>query len=161
MIKQAFSLIELIFAIIIIGIMAQVGSSTFKPRTLDNDVEFIVAKIKETQFLGIGYEHYSFKDDKYDDGGSSVVGCIDLTPNSLSESATDKNTTVSYKIKSTIDGVNGVSSLLCFDSKGRPHEDSFELSTLYSEKKSFTIEYRGKKKIITIEPITGYVIISK
>lgn len=156
MIKQAFTLIELIFVVVIIGIMTAVGSSFFKPRTLENDVSFIVSKIKETQFQGIGYEHYSFKDDKYDDGTSTTVGCIDL--NNTSEKATDAQTSVSYKVESNISGVD---SVLCFDSKGRPHKGGFDIGSLYGEKKSFTISHNGKEKNITIEPFTGYVIISK
>jgi len=159
MIKNAFTLIELIFAIVIIGIMAKVGSSTFEPRYLANDTNFIVAKIKEAQFIGIGYEHNGFGVEDSDGSDNIGQGCIKLDKVALSESATDKNSSVSYKVKSNIVSEDGVSTLLCFDSKGSPHDGDFTQSSLYSEKKSFTIKYNGKQKSITVEPITGYVII--
>jgi len=58
--KKAYTLIELIFVIIIIGIMSAVGASAFKPTYLRDDTNFIQAKIKQAQFLGIGYNHIAF-----------------------------------------------------------------------------------------------------
>jgi len=155
--KNAFTLIELIFVIVIIGIMAGVGSSSFKPRYLANDTNFIVSKIREAQFVGISYEHNDFGLEDSDGSDNIGEGCIELTD--LNESATDKNSAVSYQVKSTIKSEDGVGTLICFDSKGRPHDGDFTQSSLYSGKKSFTIEYNGKQKSITVEPITGYVII--
>jgi len=155
MIKKAFTLIELIFVIVIMGIMAGIASTSFKPTYLIDDSNFIIAKIKEAQFLGIGYEHLNF------DGTSSVFddksGCIEIKKSSLEENATNKNE-INYKIHSLLSG-NLNNTKICFDSKGRPHKDDFD-GDLLTEQKILTLRYSDKERNITIEPITGYVIVN-
>lgn len=152
MIKKAFTLIELIFVIVIIGIMAGVASTSFKTNYLLDDTNFIVAKIKEAQFLGIGYEHLDF-------GGNSLgvdfnSGCIDINNTVLEESATNANE-VDYKLH--VDDFDY--GIICFDSKGRPHNNDFD-GTLLTTQKKFTFKYADKEREIIIEPITGYIIIN-
>lgn len=152
--KNAFTLLELIFVIVIIGIMAGVGISSFSPKYLRDDANFIAMKIREAQFLGIGHEHLNF-------GGTSngvdyKSGCIYLNDTNLSESASKANE-ISYKIHSTLKG--GLNNkTICFDSKGRPHYDDFN-GTLITEQKVLTLKYNDKNVSIKLEPITGYIII--
>ncbi len=146
--RDAFTLLELIFIIVIIGVLVGVGSSSFKTNYMRNDINFIMAKIKQAQYRGIGYEHQNF------DGSflADTIGCIDLEKSALEERASDGNLPYKLHINSFDAGV------ICFDAKGRPHEDDFTSATLLSEKKDIIITYSGKSKTITILPISGYVV---
>lgn len=157
MIKKAFTLIELVFVIVIIGIITGVGLNSFKTNYLLNDTNFIALKIKNAQFSGIGYSHLDFAGTLSSETNNSV-GCIKIEKFSLEESATNKNE-VNYKLHVTL---NPTDTTICFDSKGRPHDGNFTddfNANLLSSQKIITLEYRGKERNITIQPITGYVIV--
>jgi len=136
--RKAFTLIELIFVIIIIGTLTGVGLNSFKTNYLINDVNFVVGKIRATQYQGIGYSKAEFgTTDKL----SSDIGCITLDEDSLN----DKD----FKIHATLGG-DLAGKKLCFDEKGRPtlNEDSLD------------IIYRGKTVTLKVQALTGYVIIT-
>jgi prepilin-type N-terminal cleavage/methylation domain-containing protein len=151
MIKRAFTLIELIFSIVIIGIMTGVATASFKTNYLLTDTNFIALKIKNTQALGIGYEHLDFG------GGvssSDTTGCIKIEKSSLEENATNQHE-VNYKLHVTLDPL---STTICFDSKGRPHKESFD-GDLYTSQETITLSNANKAMSINIQAITGYVIV--
>ena len=150
---KAFTLIELIFVILVIGIMAKVGFSSFRPKYLINDVNFIHMKIKEAQFLGIGFEHLNF--DGTIINGYTDTGCIEIKKSSLEEDATNSKE-ISYKLHVNIIPND---TTICFDSKGRPHKDNFN-GILLTEQIVLNFKYSNEERNITIEPITGYAIIS-
>lgn len=151
-IKTAFTLIELIFVIVIIGILAGVASSTYKDNYLQNDTQFILAKIRQAQYRGIGYEHSNF-------GaggalGNDTHGCIELTKSSLQESASDGNLVYSLHVD-----INTAVSTLCFDAKGRPHDNTFD-GTLLTVPKVINLSYSGQTQTVSILPVSGYAIIN-
>lgn len=150
--KKAFTLVELIFIIVIIGILAGVASSVFKSDYLSNDADFILAKIKQAQYKGIGYEHNGF-------GTQSAVadynnGCINLEKISLQESSTDGKLTYALHVDAFDAGT------ICFDSKGRPHNSDFRSVNLLNDKKVITLSYNGETKNIFILATSGFAIIS-
>lgn len=146
--REAFSMIELIFVIVIIGILSAIGTSYFKNDTLKNDVDYILNKIKQTRFEAIGYNKCNFNGEYKSDS----IGCIELDKdklNGLSEN---------YQLKSTID--SSVKTL-CFDYVGRPHDgikdnNETNISSLLSSPLQITINYNIKSKKIVILPFSGY-----
>jgi prepilin-type N-terminal cleavage/methylation domain-containing protein len=157
MIKKAFTLLELVFVIVIIGIMTAIASNSFKTNYLLNDTNFITLKIKNAQSSGIGYNHLDF-------GGSlsantdNSVGCIEIKNSSLEEKASNTNE-VSYKLHVTLDPDDTV---ICFDSKGRPHDGNFTDNfneNLLTSQKTITLRYGEDERNLTIQAITGYVIV--
>ncbi|RUM61938.1 MAG: hypothetical protein DSZ03_07660 [Sulfurimonas sp.] len=151
--KTAFTLLELIVVIAIIGIMAAIGSSSFRSHYLRDDVHFIVSKIQEAHFKGIGYEHNGFGIEESTPDYNH--GCIELRKDALNNSAL--NTTPHYHLH-VEDFDYGT---LCFDAKGRPHHNNFQASTLLTTQKLLNFTYSGKSHSIIIEPVSGYAIIKQ
>lgn len=148
--KSGFTLVELIFIIVIIGILAGVAGSSFKANYLINDAQFIAAKIRQAQYKGIGYEHNGF-------GMENTVpdyekGCIELTKAALQSYASDGEAAYSLHIDDPDAGT------LCFDAKGRPHAGDFTSATLLSAKKVISLTYNGETKSISILPQSGFAI---
>jgi len=149
---RAFTLLELIFVIVIMGVMTAIGTSAFTPKYLVNDVNFIQSKIKEAQFRGIGYEHNSFASEQSTPDYEN--GCIDIEKSVLHETPKDKES-LAYTLH--IDSFDYGD--ICFDFKGRPHRGDFTKNSLIKEKFTLIFTYNTKQRTIIIEPITGYVII--
>lgn len=149
-IRLGFTLVELIFVIVIIGVLAGVASTTYKADYLSNDISYIMAKIRQAQYKGVGYEHRSF-------GTLNAPvdynnGCIRLEKSALEQSATSGD--ISYRLH--VDSFDA--GILCFDAKGRPHDDDFRSATLLSVNKVIDLTYNGVSKSITVLPQSGYAI---
>ena len=146
--KKAFTLLELIFVIIIIGVLAAVAGSTYKENYLRNDINYILLKIKEAQYRGIGYEHMVFGTNNAPVDYNN--GCIRLEKSALEESSADGK--IGYKLH--VDSFD--EGTICFDSKGRPHDNDFRLATLRSEKKVIDLSYNGETESITVFAVSGF-----
>jgi len=149
--KKAFTLIELIFVVVIIGVLAGVASSSFKSDYLSADAEFIALKIKQAQYKGIGYEHKVFNTDTAPVDYSN--GCINLEKTALEDSSVDGKVTYALHVDAFDAGI------ICFDAKGRPHDTDFSPSTLRNDTKVITLSYNGKTKDISILSLSGFAII--
>lgn len=147
--RKAYTLLELIFIIVIIGVLAGVASTTYKENYLKNDINFIAVKIKKAQYRGIGYEHKVFGTDNAP--ADYINGCIRLEKTALEDKAIDGD--VQYRLH--VDDFD--SGILCFDAKGRPHDNDFSPATLRSEKKVIDLSYNGETESITISAVSGFV----
>ena len=151
----AFTLIELIFVIIALGIMAAVGNSFYKTDYLRNDAAFIAAQIKQAQYRGIGYEHNGFGVEETT--ADMENGCIELATTALGGAAASGE--AHYTLHVTLSG-DLANATLCFDAKGRPHLGDFTAATLLGGQKTVTLTHAGKTADISIMPMSGYAIIS-
>ena len=111
--RHAFSLLELIFVIVLIGIISGIGFYTAQPDVTKQDAQYTLLKLKEARYRAIGFETGNTN--------CSDGGWITLTKTALSN-ASDNNDSMPREIKSE---VNTTIMTLCFDSLGRPHDGNF------------------------------------
>jgi len=132
--KRAYTLVELIFVLVIIGILSAVGFYSFDPHYLRNDAHMIAMKIEKIRYEAIHY-------DKSLGEQSSSVGCIDLRTLKDSQSTIDKN----YKFHADI---TSESDSICFDIFGR---------VTSGEDENITISYQNKTVTLHILKNSGYI----
>jgi len=150
--RTAFTLIELIFVILLIGILGTVATSLARPDRLLNDTKFVLAKLMKTRYEAIGFDHRNF------DGTlqTNAVGCLPLVKESLED---NRSKAGSYRMEEntriTVSGMSG--NTICFDSRGRPHEGDFTLASLLHEQVDITISDGKKSHVVTLYPVSGYV----
>ena len=177
--KRAFTLLELVFVIVVIGILA----ALILPRTKTNPVQEaaidLVSKIRYTQ-------HLAMVDDKYNINGTwyKTRWQIQFNGNTYSITSKDKNNNIVYAInpsnKSTtlsnidlnkkysvilaVSGTEcGVSNGISFDYLGRPMAGDLNSSagpysgiSLVQNDCNITITDGTETAIISIQPETGY-----
>ena len=147
--KKAFSLVELIFVIVVMGILARIASNYMPDNKLTNDTQYIAMQIKHIQKNAIGYETYHFGQSQFWDINNSDnnTTCVVLSKTAL-ESLDKKG----YSLSSS---VNANQSKFCFDSIGRPYTNN----QLLSAKVDINVTYNNTYNTISVLPYSGYVII--
>ncbi len=169
----AFTMIELIIVIIIIGILASTAISFFPNRTLSNDTNYLSLQIKTAQRNAIDYDHYHFGDilwKKRDYSKEYNLTCVDLNitgqRNAYGISNLDivensKNLTKYYHISRQVTvittGLNDINQSLCFDNEGRPYTAE---QKLLDKIINIKLKLKGQNKTILVLPVSGYVIIN-
>jgi prepilin-type N-terminal cleavage/methylation domain-containing protein len=151
MIRKAFSMVELIFVIVLLGILASVGGNLLPDNRLLNDTNYIIMKIKDTQKNAIGYDTAGFSEPWSQENNTT---CITLTK--IEFENLDKSSQKPHVMSSDITGTDA-GAILCFDSYGRPYKLS-EQKLL--ENLDINVTYKGKTKNISVLPISGYVTLS-
>ncbi len=140
---KAFSLIELIFVIVIMGILTFTGLRFIPDETLTVDTQMLKQLILAKKSNALGYKYT----------GDSNYTCITLDKDSL-------NNEYNYTFKSDI-SVNGLENgnEVCFDYLGRPYDGKvdYNLTNLLHNDINMILKYRNKEKNITLYPITGSI----
>lgn len=146
--KKAFSLIELIFVIVLIGVLSGIGFTMSRPDYTRNDAQYALLKLKEARYRALGYDTGN--------GSSAPQGCVTLTKAALSNNEPPK-----HEIKSTIAPITGLTTaMICFDALGRPHDgNSTALSTLIPSDLNILFSHADKNSSIRIYRQSGYAII--
>lgn len=152
--NRAFSLIELIFVIIIIGVLSGISFYISQPEYTHQDAQYTLLKLKEARYNAIGYD--GLKDDQ----------CVILTKESLSSAESPAHT-----IKSTIElgsvstSANPIlhsiaNATVCFDALGRVHEGK-DITLLSLVQSNSDIQFKNGDKNSTIRLFSGsgYAII--
>jgi prepilin-type N-terminal cleavage/methylation domain-containing protein len=152
--KEAFSLLELIFVLVIIGVLSGVGLYSFKPHYLRDDTNFVLLKLQDTKYKALSY------DKSLNDGDiNGSIGCIDLQKlNDVYDKKTKSN---NYKFHSTITPPSDL-NILCFDTYGRIYngendDNATTLESLIYNNVIITLDYGNEEKNITIMTHTGYI----
>lgn len=71
--RRAFSIVELIFIIVLLGILASIGGNLLPDNRLLNDTNFITMKIKEKQRYALGNAQGDFGDIPWNNFSKRVV----------------------------------------------------------------------------------------
>jgi prepilin-type N-terminal cleavage/methylation domain-containing protein len=144
--RHAFSLIELIFVIVLIGILSGIGFYMSRPDYVRQDAQYTLLKLKEARYRALGYD------------ALDPAGCITLTASALSNS----DEAPRHDIRSAITPINTLvpEQMICFDSLGRPHDgNSTALNTLLTTTVDIVFTNSDKNSTIRLYPQTGYAII--
>jgi len=146
---KSFSLIELIFVIVIMGILAFLGMQGIPNETPISDAEVLKKLILTRKTNAIGYEVYGENNDT----------CLKFTKDYVNSE--ENASRVKYRFKSDINvtGLSNRDKLVCFDYFGRPYDGKSEenLSNLLKKLVIITIKYHGREKNLTFYPISGYI----
>ena len=148
---RGFTMVELIFVIVIIGILSYMGSNFMPDNRLSNDTKFILMKIRQKQESAIGYSIAKFGEQPWKKNNPSV--CIDIDKKSLNSIEKSSNEQKKHKIVSDI-SIEG-NKTVCFDVYGRPYQDG----KLMLKIKDINISKGDRKREVELFPVSGYVII--
>ncbi len=147
--SNAFSMVELIFVIMLMGILAYIGGNFLPDNRLLNDTNFLTMKIKEAQKNAISYDTVGFSKPWSIENN---LTCVNLNTTALENR--DKKSQKPHKFSSIL-SVDG-NSTLCFDNYGRPYQSE----RLLLDNLDMNLTYKPNKyKTISVEPMSGYVII--
>ena len=154
--RNAFTLIELIFVVLLLGILAAVGMIYFRPGYLRNDTHFVLSRLEQTRYEAIGYDHRAF-------GGGTVaeaLGCIALDRDGIEGDRSRAGAhTLHRDTRILFSGIAG--NTLCFDAAGRPHDGGFGLSSLLHEAVDINVTNGRKSYRLRVYPVSGYVIMKR
>jgi prepilin-type N-terminal cleavage/methylation domain-containing protein len=125
--RRAFNLVELVFVLVIMGILYATAVYSFKPKVLQKEANFVAMKILQAKYLAIQYDSFGLKEQK--------VGCIEPQK-------------IEYAFKSTI--VSNPQKI-CFDAKGDPHLRSAAEITLEYRSKKATVQVLPKTGYVIIK----------
>ena len=147
--NSAFTMVELIFVIVVIGILSYVGSNFIPDNRLSNDTKFIMLKIREKQKNAIGYDSANFGESPWKKMDNNAT-CITLDKTVLENE--DKRAQKPYIISSNIVSTY---NKVCFDSMGRPYQSEQLLLNIID----INITKDSQIRELKLFPMSGYVII--
>jgi len=154
--KKAFSMVELVFIIIVMGILAKIGSSFIPDNRLLNDTHYISMKIKEQHQNALGYDTTNFNTNtKMPLAGSFDFNhtCVESSKLFLENLDWQRSYTLASTINNTV--------TFCFDSLGRPYDENATSEKLLFQKVDINVSYNNKINTISVLPMSGYVIINQ
>jgi prepilin-type N-terminal cleavage/methylation domain-containing protein len=131
--RNAFSMVELIFVIVLMGILASIGSNILPDNRLLQYTNEVIMQIKETQKNAIGNDINGFGALWSEESNSTCI----LLDSSLHVAGSTK---------------------ICFDEYGRPYDSS--TAQLLLVKKDINVTYNGESNTISVFPMSGYVTLS-
>lgn len=143
--RKAFTLLELIFVLILIGVLTGIAFYLYRSDVTKADAQYTLLKLKEARYRALSYQSPN--------GLGVDGGCITLTKEGLSD-----NESPAYEIKSNTITAN--IATVCFDALGRPHDgNSTALPTLFASDINITFAKGTQSSAITLYKQSGYAII--
>jgi len=158
-VKTAFTIIELIFVILIFALLSSIAVYYIPDNTLNENVKILKDKILEKRSNGINL----ISSDK-----ENNLTCIEFNITKLNEDENNSRVKFRFSKRITIslggcENANGINlednKTICFDRFGRPFigEVDDKLKNLCHNNANILLDYRGKEKNLTIYFISGVV----
>ena len=147
---DGFTMIELVFVIVLVGILAGIGTSFMPDNRLWSDTNFLIMKIKQKQRVAIGYDVNGFSRPWNRENNST---CIIFDTKVLN--AEDSHSSKPHKFSSTIQ--MNANHTLCFDEYGRPYHNGH----LLMQNLDINLTLNSHLKQFSVMSMSGYVIIKK
>ena len=147
--RRAVTFIELIFVMVILGVLTGLGFGFIKTNTAYRDGEAVLLKLKQARYKAMGHEGLL----------PDLSGCVELNENGLSDPVSQ---TGGYQLKSDINAswADG-ETWLCFDSLGRPHKGQNDnLGTLLAAPFEIDLGYGNQNCTVRVYQQSGYAIIA-
>jgi len=155
---RAFTLIELIFVIVIIGLISSIGKYFIPDLSLIANVQALKSYIETKRSNAIGYEANTSdeQDEKY--------VCVKFDYNYIKDDEMNSKVKFAFK-KSIIDNLNVKTednetvNELCFDKYGRPYNGKIDdnMSNFLKKFVIITLFYKDQNKTIIVAPYTGFI----
>ena len=150
---KSFTLIEIIFVIVLIGLISIGAINSIPDNTLQNNTNFIYNKILEKKANAL-----SFMANPSDSEENRTI-CIKFDANWIKND--EKYSEVKFNLSNriTITHTSGIEAV-CFDYLGRPYKNNINLqnfNNLLYKNVDIKISYKDSDKNITIYPMSGYV----
>ena len=114
------TLLELIFIVVIIGILTGMAYYSFKPNYVRDDAAKVLMQIEVARYKGVGYDKAINTLGNYD----ASNGCIDLA--NLDNNTTGLDKADNYKFHSNIAIKPANLRILCFDKFGRTFDGNLD-----------------------------------
>ena len=157
--KSAFSMIELIFTIVVIGILASAARMVIPDTALHSDTDFILQKIREVKMQALLYDHALPGDENWRTTDYNDT-CITLSKDYLNKLEQDTNSARKYHLnRHTL--LSATVPKICFDHEGRPYKNDYELNNFLDMPIELNITYKKRTKQVLIMPFSGGVIVKR
>ena len=157
--RSAFTMIELIFIIVILSVLSAAVTMSIPDPRLKTDTDSIIQKIKSTQLKALSYSHENLNDPSWRQKDYNDT-CISLNKNSFNLIEKSQNTPKPYLL-STQTTITSDISKICFDHLGHPYKTNYELNNFLKMPIELNITYKQKTKQMVIMPYSGYVMIKR
>lgn len=168
--KKAFTMIEIIFTIVLIGIIYISSNSFIKKNTLVDDRNFFINKIRETKsnanninlFQNNGGLWKNFIDnDEYNSVCINLNYKKDRFDNKIAQIDKDIKDLKYYMSEYTNINFNGINNLynkVCFDNFGAPYSGDFNINNKLQNNIEIILSQGSQQFKITIMKDTGYLL---
>jgi len=146
---KSFTLIELIFVLILIAFLSTIAVSYIPDNTLVDNTEALKNLINEKKSFALGYEA------NMSDSNDKKRVCITFTKTALNSE--ENSSKIKYFFK--VDNITSNYNTICFDKFGRVFHDGIDPQdvNLLHQNVTIMLQYKGKSKTIVVHKITGLV----
>jgi len=150
-------MIELIFVIVIIGILAVAAKMAMPDTRLYSDTDFVLQQLQQTRMHALLVDHEALGEERWRTEDYNDT-CIRLDKNSFNNLAENSKDPKKYRL-SLLTAISASVPKVCFDRLGRPYREDYRLNNFLKMPIELNITYKEKRKLLLIMPYSGGVIV--